>query len=161
MLTQERLKSLVNYNPDTGVFTCAKHRIGGTRQIGEPLGSLCNGYVEMGIDRRNYYAHRLAFLYMTGEFPSCPIDHINRCKTDNRWCNLRKVTVMENCHNQTRKADYNQTGFVGVHRCGKKFRAKINLANRQVHLGTFCTAEEAALAYSAAKAQMQPSMVQA
>ena len=157
MITQERLKQLATYDPETGLFTCAMNRRGSKNKVGDVLGSLTrNGYIEIQFDGQKYMIHRLAVLYMTGKMPEGVIDHINRNPADNRWINLRVVTQFENTHNQFRRPEYNSTGYVGVHRWGGKYRAKIKVRNNQVHLGTFDDPAIAARVYAAAKAQLQP-----
>ena len=152
MITQAELKQLVNYDPITGVFTLAKHRHGTTRKIGDVLGSVTKaGYLETGINRKRYYLHRLAYLYMTGKFPKDKIDHKNRNKADNSWDNLRCVTQQENMENNILPRKHGSLGYRGVHRYGNKFRAKIVYKSKQIHLGAFDTAEEAAKAYLKAK----------
>jgi len=78
MLTQERLKELLTYNPDTGVFTRKKVSRGGRWKVGTLDGT---GYIHTRVDYKIYLAHRLAWLYMYGEFPTETIDHINHNKT--------------------------------------------------------------------------------
>ena len=94
MLTYERLRELLHYDPETGAFTWIKstYRKG---QPGTPAGCLSKrlGYILIGIDKRLYYAHRLAFLWMTKQWPEKEVDHINLDKADNRWANLRPARV--------------------------------------------------------------------
>ncbi len=85
-LTQERLKEVLSYNPETGIFT----RNPGIRG-GEKVGTNSHGYVSIMVDGYLYQAHRLAWLYMEGYMPEQEIDHISRKRDDNRWCNLRVV----------------------------------------------------------------------
>jgi len=159
VLTQERLKELATYNPDTGVFICAKNRRGSKNKIGDILGSITNsGYIEIQLDGKRYLAHRLAVLAMLGTMPEKVVDHINREKLDNRWVNLRCVSQVENEHNQYRKPTNNSTGCIGVHRWGTKFRAKINVGKKQIHLGTFDCIVNASAAYNAAKQKLQPTI---
>lgn len=117
MLTQDRLKELLSYNPETGVFTCAKKSV--HRNVGDVVGGFSLGYLVCLLEGKQYKLHRLAFLYMTGDFPSKALDHINGDRADNRWCNLREATVIENGRN--RKIDYNNsTGVKGLyHRKGR------------------------------------------
>ena len=75
-LTQKRLQELFTYEADTGIFI--------RKSTGKEAASKHNGYVRICIDYKEYRAHRLAYLYITGEFPAGIIDHINHCKTDNR-----------------------------------------------------------------------------
>ncbi|SRR6266446_2339189 len=89
ILTQERLKELLHYDPETGVFSWILKRpaYGGNKKRGHE-------YVLINdVDGRDYRAARLAHLYMTGEWPKHKMDHINRIKDDNRWENLRDVTL--------------------------------------------------------------------
>jgi excinuclease UvrABC ATPase subunit len=157
MITQERLKQLATYEPETGLLICAVNRKGSKNKIGDVLGSFNkSGYVEVQLDGRKYFVHRLAWLYMTGFMPEGVVDHINRDKKDNRWSNLRVVTQVENGHNQNRLAVRNSTGYVGVHRWNGKYRAKIVVKQKQIHLGTFNDPVDAYAAYEAAKQKHQP-----
>lgn len=152
MITQEKLKEFVFYDPDTGVFTLLKHRHGTTRKIGDSLGSLTKaGYLETCIEQKRYYLHRLAFLYMNGELPNGVIDHRNRDKMDNRWINLSCGTQQQNLENDILPRKHGKLGYRGVYRYKNKFRAKINHKGKQIHLGEFATAEEASQAYLKAK----------
>lgn len=161
MLTQEQLKELVKYEPDTGIFTLIKYRTGTTRKIGDPLGSFTKaGYLETCINQKRYYLHRLAFLYTTGEMPSGVIDHINGNPSDNRWVNLRCVDQKANGENTNKLRTDSTTGYRGVHRWHGKYRAKINSGGKQIHLGTFNTVEEAAKAYQLAKPVYHPNFQQ-
>jgi len=85
MLTQERLKELMSYCPDSGLFTRLIGRSGGGK-AGDVTGSVnSHGYIVIYIDGRSYKAHRLAFLYMTGGIPSSDTDHTNGVKSDNSF----------------------------------------------------------------------------
>jgi hypothetical protein len=156
-ITQERLAQLAVYDPKTGLFTCAQNRKGSKNKIGDVLGSFTkSGYTEIQLDSRRYLAHRLAFLAMTGFMPSGVVDHINRDPSDNRWTNLRDVTQVENGHNQNRDPCNNRTGFVGVYCWNNKYRAKLVVAQKQIHLGTFNDPLAAAAVYEAEKQKYQP-----
>jgi hypothetical protein len=103
------------------------------------------------IGRKNYSAHRLAWLYVYGEWPSDQIDHINRNRSDNRIANLRIATPTQNQANRS-VCKRNTTGFKGVTvdpRTGR-FRAKIRVNGKRTHIGVFDSAEEAGAAYVAA-----------
>ena len=157
MITQDRLKQLATYDPETGLFVCAQNRKGSKNKVGDALGSPCkSGHIEIQLDGRRYLAHRLAFLAMTGSMPVGVVDHINRKPADNRWSNLRDVTQVENGHNQNRDSRRNSTGFVGVHRWKGRYRAKLVVGQRQIHLGTFDDLSTAAAAYRAAKQEHLP-----
>jgi len=143
-ITQERLLSLLSYDPETGHFT---------HPTGEVAGIVSShGYVRIVIDRETYYAHRLAFLYMTGSFPEKYVDHINRVRSDNRWCNLRPVTAAENNRNAGMRKD-NKSGYRGVYqsKTSKRWVAACTLSKERKHLGTFDTKEEAAQAVTDAQ----------
>lgn len=146
-LTQERLQELLDYNPETGAFT---HKASRNRRIhaGQKAGYLDKrvGYVVIGADREIYQAHRLAWLFVHGEFPDAFIDHINGIRSDNRMANLRVATRSQNGANQRRHRD-NRTGFKGVRKYRSKYVAQIKVAGRMKHIGSFTTPEEAAKAY--------------
>lgn len=112
MITQDRLKELFNYNPNTGKFTRILQVNG--QKAGTIAGSInSDGYAQIRIDTGRYKAHRLAFLYMTGKLPDAEIDHINGIRDDNRWCNLRAVSKGENQRNAKLRCD-SKTGIVGI-----------------------------------------------
>ena len=144
-LTQARLKELLHYDPETGHFTWLVSR-GGTAHAGSRAGSPnSKGYTLIKLDGVTHRAQRLAFLYMTGGFPTEFVDHINRVKDDNRWINLRPATGRENEGNKGLRHD-NTSGRRGVSWCkrARKWRAYGMRDGRQVYLGLFDTLEEAA-----------------
>lgn len=156
-ITLDRLKELAHYDPATGQFVLKKHRTGTTRKVGDVLGSKTKtGYLEACFDQRIYYLHRLAYFYMTGEVPQT-VDHINGNGMDNAWGNLRSVTQQQNMENIKKMRPDNTTGYRGVHRWHGKYRAKIVVNKKQIHLGTFSTAKEAAKAYEAARPSIHSS----
>jgi HNH endonuclease len=151
MLTQERLKELLSYDPETGIFV-RLIRTSSRANIGQIAGSLKRGYKVILVLRKSYMAHRLAWLYIHGVFPQNHIDHINGIKDDNRMVNLREVTPAQNQQNRVKSKD-NKSGFLGVsyNMRNEKFVANICL-NRKIHyLGLFDTAEEASEAYKKKK----------
>ena len=98
MLTAERLRDLVVYEPETGMFRWRVSRPG--CRAGDECGRVNSfGYAEVGVDGKLRRANRLAVLYMTGEWPSGVVDHINRDRADNRWANLRCGSHQQNCWN--------------------------------------------------------------
>lgn len=109
MLTAERLRELFHYNQTTGEFTRIKPRKGSRLKVG----TLSNGYVIIGVDFAQYFAHRLAWLWMTGEWPKFSVDHINRRRSDNRWVNLRDVPHQVNRLNQGLQKN-NTSGVAGL-----------------------------------------------
>lgn len=152
MLTQERLKELLHYCPDMGVFTWIVDRTSRARKGWVAGCKISNGYIIIRIDSVNYYAHRLAFLYVDGEHPKDHTDHINGVRVDNRWANLRSVSLAENNRNQKRRKD-NTSGISGVgRRAGNpRWKAHISINNRLVHLGTFSDFFEACCARKSAE----------
>ena len=155
MLTHERLKQLLSYDPETGFFVWQVKSKG--RNPGDIVGrTYAKGYMMIGLEGKTEYAHRLAYFYMTGAMPEHEIDHINGVKNDNRWSNLRMVTKAEN---QQNVAYRNPTGYQGVQRIGQTFRSIISVKGKQRHLGTFQTAEEAHNAYLEAKREHHPFAV--
>jgi hypothetical protein len=143
-LTQDRLKELLHYCPETGVFTWIKTN-GSRGKKGNIAGSINPiGYLDIGVDSKVYKAHRLAFLYVEGYFPEYGLDHINRNKSDNRWSNLRQVSQTCNMRN-VKKRKNNTSGVVGVcwdsARCLWKSQIHINYKN--MRLGTYESFEEA------------------
>jgi hypothetical protein len=150
MITQERLKELVSYDANTGVFTWNKDRKGGVK-AGSKAGCVFNnGYVYIGLDGRSYTAHRLVWLYVSGTIPML-IDHINRDRADNRICNLRVSSHSDNGHNSNVRRN-NASGFTGVSKAGNKWNAYITVNRKRFNLGYFASPELASAAYSAAKA---------
>lgn len=150
-LTQEMLKSRLDYNPETGIFT---RKFSPSRNVaaGSIPGKIKrDGYKFITINGREYPSHRLAWMYVTGAWPLGCIDHINGNRTDNRIQNLRDVSTSENLQNQRVAHRDNKTGFLGVSRKGVRFVAKICVNYKDVHLGTFPTPETAHAAYISAK----------
>lgn len=144
MLSQEKLKTLLNYNPDSGVFSFKKAR--GCRKAGDIAGSFNRGYISIKVDGRKYSAHRLAFLYMEGAFPEdgLDVDHINRVKDDNRWKNLRVVTRTLNALN-TGCNKNNELGSSNIRVLKDTGRYQVRIAGKS--LGCFDTLEEAEKCY--------------
>jgi hypothetical protein len=148
-ITAERLRLLVEYEPQTGVFRRRVKR-SWLASGGSPDR---NGHIRISVDGRLYAAHRLAWLYMTGSWPAGVIDHVNGVRSDNRWGNLRDVSVTVNQQNQQRAHRRNCTGLLGVtfNKARGKFQAQISASGRRLYLGLHDTAEEAHSAYVRAK----------
>lgn len=143
MLTQGILKQKLSYDPTTGVFKWLvgsfKGRVAGTRYGDLPD----KGYLVIRINKKSYFAHRLAWLYVYGHFPKKHLDHINRDRTDNKITNLRLADDALNSKNQSIYKN-NISGYHGVTKHGKRWRARININGKKIHLGVFDTIEEAA-----------------
>lgn len=150
-LTQARLREVLSYDPETGVFTrlvATSNRVA----VGSDAGTTrIDGYIQIHIDGRLYSAHRLAWLYMTGEWPSDKVDHINRRKFDNRWGNLREANTSQNACNSLVRID-NTSGVRGVSFCKttNRWRALIVVNGKRRHLGRFDDIGSAAAAYAVA-----------
>lgn len=148
--TQKDLKKLFHYNPETGVFTrltqpCNSVKIGDTvGHISKVKNSDLRYYLTQ-ILGKHYKLHRLAFLYMTGEFPEQHVDHIDGNGLNNKWENLRDVTRSQNGRNRKININ-NNSGYPGVSyfKQTKKWRAAINIEKgTKKHLGYFDSFEEA------------------
>jgi hypothetical protein len=147
MLTQKDLQEVIDYSPSTGLFSWSKKRRGVV--VGKPLG--CDngfGYLRITVLGRSYYAHRLAWLYMHGEWPET-IDHINGNKSDNRISNLRSCTTASNNQNIHGPQANSKTQTLGVswHKKAKKWQAHICIYKKRKYLGLFTTIEAAHNAY--------------
>lgn len=150
--TQERLKQLLSYDRDTGVFTWLVNRCG-QAMAGQIAGSPDRaGYSRITVDGCSYRTHRLAWLYVTGEWPTGFIDHINRVKSDNRFVNLRVADRTANAHNAMKPSGQ------GVYRTpgSSNWHSKIKAGGKSHYLGSFKTQAEAQEAYMAKKLILHP-----
>ncbi len=127
-ITHEYLKSILSYDKESGIFSWIKS--------GKIAGSVNSvGYVLIKILGRSYKAHRLAFLYMTNEWPLEIVDHINRIRNDNRWGNLRSSSILSNYENRNN----NVSGQVGVYwdKNRSKWHARSQRSGKSIHIGYF------------------------
>lgn len=146
LITAEQVRKLFHYDPDTGVFTRLVAR--GCVSARAVVGNLhTHGYLKTNINGRTYRLHRLAWLYVYGEWPDGEIDHINRRRDDNRLANLRVATRAQNMRNTPRYST-NRSGFKGVAPYGEKWRAQITVNGKQYNLGYFPDPQSAAKAYA-------------
>ena len=151
VLTAERLREVLDYCHDTGVFTW-KIRTSNRVKVGDVSGSVdIKGYIVIGVDGFLHKAHRLAWLHVNGSWPTEQIDHVNGSKSDNRISNLRIATNAQNCQNQRSAQSHNKTGLLGVSPKNGKFVAQIRNNGKKQYLGYFPTPEEAHAAYLEAK----------
>jgi hypothetical protein len=147
MLTHERLTSFLAYDPETGVFTrLVDHR---GHKVGSVAGHNSYKRLNVRVDGQSYSAHRLAWFYVYGVWPTKFIDHINGDTSDNRIANLREASNQENMRNLKLRVT-NKTGAKGVCVTGKRFSAFIKANYKSIGLGTFDTIDEAAHAYNKA-----------
>lgn len=160
--TAELVRELLDYDPTTGVFRWRARPSdnGQPNQMRECFaGRLAGhlhgrtGYLTIKVDGHSHNAQRIAWLYMTGEWPSGPIDHINLNKSDNRFSNLRKATFVQSGQNRGRSSR-NKSGVKGVvfELQTRKWKAHIRVNGRGVTLGRFATIDEAAAEYARASA---------
>lgn len=147
IVTLERLKEVLRYCPETGHFYW-KVKASTKTKIGDKAGWKQHGYIGMMVDWKNYYGHRLAWFYMTGEWPKQEIDHINGEPSDNRWENLREADRSQNSWN-TRKR---RNGLKGAffHKASGLWKSAIRNRGKVVSLGYFKSEEEAHAAYCVA-----------
>ena len=155
MLTVERLRVVLDYDPNTGLFWWKARGKG--RNFDNPAGwHRERGYRCIEIDWEQYRAHRLAWLFVHGEWPPDQIDHINGVKDDNRIANLRAAN---NSQNQINTPGRSASGCRGVCKSGQKWSAAISVIGKMKWLGTFDTKEEAAAAYGAAAENLHGEFV--
>lgn len=143
VITQEELKRLLDYNPNTGIFTWKNSSRG--RSKGKVAGHLAKiGYITIRINFKLYMAHRLAFLFMFGYLPEYSIDHINRIRNDNRISNLREASQQCQMRNSSMLKN-NNTGIKGVSwaDCEKKWIADVKVNGKLKRLGRFNNFEDA------------------
>ena len=150
-LTQQQVQDLLHYDPATGFFVW---RVKPCKNL--PAGTLAGstndeGYRVLRLGGKLQKAHRVAWLYVHGEWPSMCIDHINGIRGDNRIANLRCVTHRANMENQRSAHANSTTRLLGVSKRGERYVARIRMDGQLRYLGTFATGEEASLAYLAEK----------
>lgn len=136
LITQDELKRVIFYDPKSGLLTWI---VSPSRSVraGSLAGSInkSDGYVKVKVNGRLYFGHRLAVLYMTGEWPD-HTDHANAIKSDNRWSNLRVCSSLENAWNKSKQHN-NTSGFVGVTWCKKsmKWKPSLSVRGKRINLG--------------------------
>lgn len=152
-LTAQRARERFRYDPATGIFTRAT--TARRWHAGSVVtGTLSHGYVRIWVDGKQIAAHRLAWAWMTGDWPTWDIDHIDGNRANNAWANLRHVDRSTNLENLRRPKSHNRsTGLLGAYRSPSpgRFVSRIQVHGKNRNLGSFATAEEAHAAYMAAK----------
>jgi len=160
MITQSELKEILHYDPETGIFTwkerpssmfnmdriCKSWNSRYSKTAAGTIQECYTGkkYIDIRIFSKHNYAHRLAYLYMIGEYPENQIDHINGNGLDNRWKNIRPVTAAENNKNM-RLGVRNTSGVLGVTWCKAydKWRVQIRANGVTTHVGYFDNIDDA------------------
>lgn len=153
MLTRERLRHFLIYDPETGVFT--RRISSGTARSGDVAGcTRPDGYIYISVEGRQYLAHRLAWLDQHGYLPPDHTDHIDGDRRNNRIANLRPATCAENLRN-SRTPVNNTSGAKGVYWSKKrrKWVAQIAYGRSVINLGGFTRKESAIAARRAAEAE--------
>lgn len=150
MLTAERARELLDYDPVTGVLRKRNRQTGKWREV-TTLNK--DGYLCVRLDRKVFIAHRVIFLMMMGRWPSPTTDHLNRVKTDNRWSNLREATHGEQAANRGGRKSRPFPNVYELPNTGR-FEARPDINGRKQRLGTYDTAEQAAEAVQRRKAGM-------
>ena len=150
------VQAALDYAPETGLFTwrCGQSNV----TAGAVAGSKTKkGYVLIRFMRYQILAHRLAWFWVTGDWPESQIDHKNGVRDDNRWSNLRPATNAQNLLNRGKNAN-NSSGFKGVSRCRRtgQYHAYVSIEGRRFFLGYHRSAKDAHAAYRAALAQHAP-----
>lgn len=161
MLTAETLRALFHYDPETGLFARLYVPAHGIKN--KPTGSIAsNGYMQLKCYGKVYRQHRLAWLYVYGEWPTHGIDHINGIRTDNRITNLRDVPSALNNQNRRNAKRTNSVGVLGVGRGRRgKYVARIRHNGKNISIGEYKTVAEASAAYQEAKTLLHPGAVAA
>lgn len=138
MLTQKRLREILHYDPETGIFTFTTGR-----RKGKVAGAQhdARGLLKVSIDNRRHLLHRLAWLWMTGTLPRSNVEHINGDQADNRWVNLRES---ERSQKAAHRAAWREpTAIRGVWKVAERFEAMVEVSGVTMNLGSFATADEA------------------
>jgi hypothetical protein len=152
-LTPERARELLDYNPETGSFTW-RVKVNKRWPAGMLAGRINkNGYryIKLG---KMLLAHRLAWFFIHGNWPTASIDHINGERDDNRISNLRVVSTATNNQNLRSAKPNSLSGLLGASKNHGKWTASIKVGGRYHYLGSFSTPEEAHQRYLAAKRQL-------
>lgn len=157
-ISADRLKEILCYDADTGIFTWNKSRL--KCKPGGVAGNSSHrrGYIQIRLDYKRYYAHRLAWLFVHGVWPTGVIDHINGHTDDNRIANLRDVSQGANRQNQRVPSSSSTVNLLGVsfNRKTGRYVAQIRIQGKQTGLGYFDTPEAAQEAYITAKRLHHP-----
>lgn len=158
-ISHAEVRRIMAYDPETGILRwrvrADRDHSWNMRFSGEEAGAVLTlGYRYINFNKRLHPAHRIAWLWMTGDWPKDDIDHINGDRADNRWANLRAATQMQNSANQKVRST-NTSGTKGVCWIAKKgrWRASIMVAGKTIYLGYFSALDDAIAARKAAETE--------
>ena len=157
MITADFVRSILNYNQETGAFTWIVQR--SNVSSGSVAGHVSkSGYTTISICDKTYLAHRLAWMHVNGCFPDCDIDHIDGNRSNNRFSNLRLDPLRQNQQNRKTTQRNNKSGFPGVywHKSVHKWHARIHVKRKSISAGFFDDPRDAYEAYLSAKRQFHP-----
>lgn len=148
LISAAELRSLLNYDPDTGVFTWATSA-GGVRRGSVAGNKNSNGYMVVGLAGVKYRQHRLAWLYIHGKWPSAMIDHLNGDRSDNRIENLRDASRTINMQNRRAASSLSASGVLGVYFSRRRggYMASVTTGGKKKRRGPYASIELAAAAY--------------
>lgn len=154
-LTAKEVRLLLSYDQETGEFrrlvrTSMRIRVGDVAGCGNG-----RGYILIRLKNKLYRAHRLAWLYVYGQWPNIELDHIDGNRSNNAIANLREASHAENMQNLAMKRT-NKSGAVGVRRARGRWKAEISINGKNKCIGTFDTIEEARSAYLSKKECVHP-----
>lgn len=150
MITLAELKTILSYDPSDGIFRWLV-KVAPNMNVGEIAGShVGRGYWKICVKGKRYRAHRLAWFYVTGEWPRLQIDHVNGIRSDNRFSNLREATNGQNAANSKKRHDNPHLKGAHWHNRDKVWFSCIRVNGKLIYLGVFKTAELAHEAYYAA-----------
>lgn len=153
-LTADRLHELLSYDPETGIFLWKVPARG--YRPGDKAGTAhCKGYLTIVVQGQSFLAHRLAWLYVHGRWPTDQIDHRNCSRDDNRIANLREATNAENHQNKLLQKN-STSGHPGIswHSRDCKWHSRIQVSGKRINLGSFARIEDAIAARAKAKAEL-------
>lgn len=161
-LTAQELRQVIDYDATTGVFIW-KHRLSSAgravKRCGKQAGSVdLYGRIVIRLHGVLYFAHQLAWLYVYGDWPDGVIDHINGNPADNRISNLRDIPQSTNMQNRRFPKAVNPLNTLGVswHKAAGRYRARLTVDRKEIHLGLFDSVEDAHRAYLEAKRKLHP-----
>lgn len=157
IITQDYLRQILDYDPETGIFTWLKTMPPRGRKGAIAGHTAKNGRPIIGLHQKLYYSYRLAWLYMTGAWPAKDLDHIDGNPANNRFANLRPCTMSQNQENLRKCRSSSKSGVLGAWPTpGGRWYSAIKASGKYMYLGNFDSAEKAHAAYLAAKRKYHP-----